>query len=140
MPIWAHIHNLPLEYWTTDGLSYIASAIGKPIYVDCMTAACRRISYARICIEVSAEDELLKTLEIGSDDTTYGEPEKVSLKVEYPWTPVRCAHCKKFGHDCARNPKPIHTNTNTNTQDQQGNDHEARGNWMKQGRRKKNSY
>ena len=62
VPIWVHIHNIPLEYWNVEGLSHIASAIGRPLHVDRMTATCRRISYARICIEVSADQELLKKL------------------------------------------------------------------------------
>ena len=28
------------------------------------------------------------------------------MQVEYQWTPIRCAKCKKFGHDCNKIIKP----------------------------------
>ena len=133
VPLWVHIHDIPLEYWNEEGLSYIASAIGKPIHVDRLTAAGRRISYARICVEVNAQNELLKSLEIGSDDTTHGEPEKVTLRVEYPWNPVRCAKCQRFGHDCNRVPKPA---ANTTQVQQSNRSNESHGHWMTQGKGK----
>ena len=102
IPIWVHIYNVPLELWNPEGLSHIASAIGCPLLVDKMTSQCRRISYARICIEVEAEHELLKTLDIEIEDPISGEPNVVSLKIDYQWKPDRCAKCKKFGHDCSR--------------------------------------
>ena len=72
-----------MEYWNPDDLSYIASAISKPVHVDKMTASSKRISYARICIEVSVEHDLLKTLEIGCVDPIYGDQGKVTLYVDY---------------------------------------------------------
>ena len=102
IPIWVNIHHIPLEYWNSEGLSHIASAIGKPLYVDRMTASCRRISYARLCIEVNAEFELLKNFDIEVEDPISGTSSLISLHVEYQWSPIRCAKCKKFGHDCAR--------------------------------------
>ena len=40
IPVWVHIYNIPLEYWNSDGLSHIASALGKPLHVDKLTASC----------------------------------------------------------------------------------------------------
>ena len=34
IPIWVHIYNIPLEYWNFEILSYIASAISKPIHMN----------------------------------------------------------------------------------------------------------
>ena len=102
IPIWVHIYNIPLELWNQEGLSHIASAIGRPLLVDKMTSLCRRISYARLCIEVDAESELLKTLDIEIEEPIYGEPEVITLKIEYQWKPERCAKCRRFGHDCLK--------------------------------------
>ena len=44
LSIWVHFYNIPLEYWTHEGLSYIASMIGKPFCVDKMTASRRQIT------------------------------------------------------------------------------------------------
>ena len=59
IPIWVNLFNIPLEYWNPEGISYIASFIGKPIHVDRVTSSGRRISFARVCIEVFAEDDFI---------------------------------------------------------------------------------
>ena len=77
-----------------EGLSRVASAIGRPVRVDKMTSTCRRISFARICIEVDAEFELLKTLDVVLEDSISGVLEVITLKIKYPWAPSRCAKYK----------------------------------------------
>ncbi|XVE64166.1 hypothetical protein DITRI_Ditri07aG0080200 [Diplodiscus trichospermus] len=39
IPLWVHLSNIPLELFTKEGLSYIASTIGSPLYMDRITAA-----------------------------------------------------------------------------------------------------
>ncbi|KAF6136135.1 hypothetical protein GIB67_030183 [Kingdonia uniflora] len=34
VPIWVKFMDLPLQFWTDEGLSYAASAIGVPICAD----------------------------------------------------------------------------------------------------------
>ena len=57
VPIWVHFHNIPLEYWTQKGLSYIASMIGKLLLADKMITSHRCITYTRICIKVDASED-----------------------------------------------------------------------------------
>ena len=102
IPIWVNVYNIPMEYWNPEGLSHIASIIGKPLHVDKLTASGRRITFARMCIEVDAKFELLKNLMIEVEDPVSGELDQIDLPVEYQWNPIRCAKCKKFGHDCDR--------------------------------------
>ncbi|KAL0293423.1 UNVERIFIED_CONTAM: hypothetical protein Sangu_3237900 [Sesamum angustifolium] len=33
VPVWIKLRHLPVELWTTDGLSTVASGIGRPLYV-----------------------------------------------------------------------------------------------------------
>ena len=33
-PIWVMFYSIPIEYWTADGLGHIASAVGRPLFVD----------------------------------------------------------------------------------------------------------
>ncbi|KAK2655060.1 hypothetical protein Ddye_008112 [Dipteronia dyeriana] len=35
--VWAKLFNIPHEYWNEEGLSHIASAVGKPLYADSLT-------------------------------------------------------------------------------------------------------
>ncbi|KAK4383894.1 hypothetical protein Sango_3110700, partial [Sesamum angolense] len=45
VPIWIKLRHLPVELWMTEGLSTVASGIGRPLYPDAITRACtRRIS------------------------------------------------------------------------------------------------
>ena len=88
---------MPLEYWNDKGLSYIASAVGKPLYADNMTAEVQRIHFARICIEVSPESVLPETVELEVEGG-----DKVEILVEYNWVPKVCTQCKEFGHTISK--------------------------------------
>ena len=109
VPVWVCFYNVPLEYWNQQGLSYIASMIGKPIQVDRMTAIRGRITYARICIEVDAKDDWITSFDLEAANPPEGS-EPITIRVEYQWTPARCNVCKSFGHDCNSKPAvPSHS-------------------------------
>ncbi|KAG5545182.1 hypothetical protein RHGRI_017610 [Rhododendron griersonianum] len=55
IPIWVQFYNIPLEYWTAGGFSFVASAIGRPLYAASFTESGKRISYARICVEIDID-------------------------------------------------------------------------------------
>ncbi|KAF7150685.1 hypothetical protein RHSIM_Rhsim02G0109600 [Rhododendron simsii] len=108
LPLWIQLHNVPLQYWTEEGLSYLASAIGKPMYADEMVEATSRISYARICVEVDVQSILPHSIDL---ITSSGRLVKINVK--YPWRPLKCVSCKVFGHtDCSqqvKDPLPVDT-------------------------------
>ncbi|KAF7143897.1 hypothetical protein RHSIM_Rhsim05G0136300 [Rhododendron simsii] len=58
LPIWIQRYNVPLQYWIAAGLSYLASSVGKPLYAYEMTEIAKRISYAKICVEVDVNASL----------------------------------------------------------------------------------
>ncbi|KAL0294680.1 UNVERIFIED_CONTAM: hypothetical protein Scaly_3117700, partial [Sesamum calycinum] len=37
IPVWVRLKHLPMEYWTDEGLSTVASGIGTPLYSDGIT-------------------------------------------------------------------------------------------------------
>lgn len=43
--------GIPLELWIVKGLSYIASALGKPLYSDKVIEDTFRIDFTIVCIE-----------------------------------------------------------------------------------------
>ena len=106
IPIWVNFYGIPLEYWNSKGLSFISSFIGKPIRVDSITASRRRITYARVCIEVTADFDFFKEFHIESEDEVSGGTIRTQINLEYQWMPVRCKQCSQFGHDCSRIAKP----------------------------------
>jgi hypothetical protein len=96
VPIWIKIHNLPIEFWNSTCLSYVASGIGKPLCADSVTEEQLRIGFARVLVEVNVESEFPKEVEVIGVDG-----ERVVVGIEYPWLPVKCKKCKKcksFGH------------------------------------------
>lgn len=94
IPAWIKIHKLPLECWTQEGLSRITSTIGKTLHVDIATAQQQRLDFARVCVEVSANSDLPKTIQI-----RHGL-ESVTVFIEHQWLPPRFSKCKVFGYDC----------------------------------------
>ncbi|KAL2240790.1 UNVERIFIED_CONTAM: hypothetical protein Sindi_0720200 [Sesamum indicum] len=48
VPIWIKLRHLPVELWTNQGLSIVASGIGKPLYPDTITKACTRLDFAHV--------------------------------------------------------------------------------------------
>lgn len=75
-------------------MSYIASAIGVPLYMDKASKDCRRIDFAIVCIEIVSTDELLSTIEVEVE-----EIRTMEVKDEYPWLPEMYSLCKIFGHN-----------------------------------------
>ena len=63
-----------MEFWKEKGLSYIATMIGNPLHVDHITATCKRIDYARVCIEIDADDDLISEFELEVENEAGGTP------------------------------------------------------------------
>ncbi|XP_031398560.1 uncharacterized protein LOC116209144 [Punica granatum] len=82
------------------GISFIASAISKPLYMDRATALRSRLDYAKVCIEVEVENEIPNTLTVD-----LGNEHTVEVLVDTPWLPAKCDQCKVFGHSCSSPPE-----------------------------------
>ncbi|KAL2240265.1 UNVERIFIED_CONTAM: hypothetical protein Sindi_0667700, partial [Sesamum indicum] len=50
VPVWIKLRHLLVELWTEEGLSTVASGIGKSLYPDAITRACMRLDFARVCV------------------------------------------------------------------------------------------
>ncbi|KAI8570248.1 hypothetical protein RHMOL_Rhmol01G0019400 [Rhododendron molle] len=85
VPVWVKLYNVPLECWNDEGLSYIASHIGNPLYPDEFTREHSRLTFARVCIEVEATKEIPESFVV---DLGYGKP--FEIRVEVPWKPQAC--------------------------------------------------
>ncbi|KAL2230780.1 UNVERIFIED_CONTAM: hypothetical protein Sindi_1672400 [Sesamum indicum] len=109
--VWIKLRHLPVELWTEEGLSTVASGIGKPLYMDAITRACTRLDFARVCVMLDVSSKLHKHIIIMTPNEEGGEtPCKIDVK--YEWIPSKCTRCMTLGHsakDCALNKpsKPI---------------------------------
>ncbi|KAK4384533.1 hypothetical protein Sango_3051100 [Sesamum angolense] len=62
VPVWIRLRHLPVEFWTDDGLSTVASGVGRPLYQDTITRACTRLDFARVCVMLDISSTLPKHL------------------------------------------------------------------------------
>ena len=92
VPVWIRLPELPLEYWHEDVFDGIARTFGELLSIDPVTAAKKRLNYARICIGVKEGQDMPQVLEFQS---RLGNR---TQKVDYESVPFACFHCKKAGH------------------------------------------
>ncbi|GJY23686.1 uncharacterized protein Tco_0397344 [Tanacetum coccineum] len=125
VPVWVKLRDVPLVGFNQDGLSAIATKVGKPIMLDSYTSTmCMeswgKTSYARAMVEISAINELKESITVATPSLVGGEKTVDTVIVEYEWRPPRCAHCKIFGHVDSNCPKQVQIaekNTTTNLVD-----------------------
>ncbi|KAL0290606.1 UNVERIFIED_CONTAM: hypothetical protein Sradi_7046500 [Sesamum radiatum] len=91
VPVWIKLRHLPVELWTSEGLSVVASGVGKPLYPDAITRACTRLDFARVCVMLDISAKLLKHIVImvpkerwEDCPTTKPKPPPVSVYVQKP--------------------------------------------------------
>jgi hypothetical protein len=58
VPVWVKFPNLLLKCWSVQGLSKIASVLGKPLQSDKLTATIEQLSFSRVLIELDLLDDL----------------------------------------------------------------------------------
>ncbi|GJV32713.1 RNA-directed DNA polymerase, eukaryota, reverse transcriptase zinc-binding domain protein [Tanacetum coccineum] len=68
LPVWVRMTDVPLEAWSIEGISALAS-LGIPLIIDAMTASmCHngigRMDFARVLVEMSAGKEFKKDIEV----------------------------------------------------------------------------
>ncbi|GJV56795.1 putative ribonuclease H-like domain-containing protein [Tanacetum coccineum] len=96
VPVWVKMHNVPLLAYSEDGLSLIATQIGKPIMLDAFTCSMcveswGRIGFSQALIEVSSDSDLKKEVIMTIPNELPNEEGTVYVKevirVEYEWKP-----------------------------------------------------
>ncbi|GKD72550.1 zinc knuckle CX2CX4HX4C containing protein, partial [Tanacetum coccineum] len=112
--IWVKLHDVPIQVFKEDGISLIATFIGKPFMLDSYTSSmCNdswgRSSFARCLIEVSSEADLVDVVTIGIPSLIGEDFTKETILVEYEWRPPRCDVCKIFSHVHDQCPKKVVT-------------------------------
>ena len=99
--------NVPLELFSQKGISYIATALGNPLYMDSIIAKQQRLADAKVCVEVEAAMDILSSIEIELRDGKL-----VMVHVEILWIPARCSQCGIFGYGDKYCPKkPVRPST-----------------------------
>ncbi|KAL2252872.1 UNVERIFIED_CONTAM: hypothetical protein Sindi_0081900 [Sesamum indicum] len=94
IPIWIKLRHLPMEYWTTEGLSTVTSGVGKPLYPNAKTRACTRLDFARVCVMLDVTQTLRKHIIIITPNEDEGET-PCKIDVEYEWLPLKSVYIPK---------------------------------------------
>jgi len=100
LPIWVRFLDLDIKYLGLSSLGKLGSILGIPIKTDRYTLEKTRLHYARLLIDIKLDEAFPDFIEFVNDQDVV-----VRLKVEYEWKPIKCHHCKMFGHnemDCKK--------------------------------------
>ncbi|KAL2224533.1 UNVERIFIED_CONTAM: hypothetical protein Sindi_3021000 [Sesamum indicum] len=111
VPVWKKLRHLPMEFWMTEGLSIVASGVGKPLYPDAITRACTRLDFARVCVMIDITQKLQKHIITITPDEDGGET-PCKIDIEYEWLPPKCTGCMTLGHsvkECTSTKPPKQT-------------------------------
>nr|GEZ73867.1 hypothetical protein [Tanacetum cinerariifolium] len=104
------MYNIPVFTYSEDGLSLLATQIGKPIMLDAFTSSMcveswGRISFAQDLIEIDAAVGLKNEVSMAIPVEEGNGHIKEVIRVEYEWMPPHCVDCIRFGHDTSLCPK-----------------------------------
>ncbi|KAJ8433453.1 hypothetical protein Cgig2_014494 [Carnegiea gigantea] len=93
LPIWVRFMDLDIKYWGLASLSKLGSILGIPIKTDKYTMEKTRLSYARFLIETPVDEAFPNFINFVNDQDVV-----VRLQVKYEWKPIKCQHCRMYGH------------------------------------------
>ncbi|KAL0291679.1 UNVERIFIED_CONTAM: hypothetical protein Sradi_7017700 [Sesamum radiatum] len=99
--VWIRLKHLPMEYWTDDGLSAVASGVGIPLYADKITKACSRLDYARVCVLMDYTSMVPNHVVVISPILQDGKERPTRVDIQYEWLPQKCTNCCSLGHSAA---------------------------------------
>ncbi|XP_009114438.1 uncharacterized protein LOC103839703 [Brassica rapa] len=102
IPLWVHLKNVPMNMFSWQGLSFITSSVEHPVRLHPDTASCSNFEVAKIFVNADLSQELPTKINF----TKNGKSSLVEF--DYPWLPLRCHTCKKWGHaekSCVMNKK-----------------------------------
>ncbi|GAV93032.1 DUF4283 domain-containing protein/zf-CCHC_4 domain-containing protein, partial [Cephalotus follicularis] len=102
IPNWVKLSNVPVHLWSKLGLSYIASVLGRPLYMDTPTTKRHSLNFARVCVDMLASSPFPSSIALDLDDGS-----STVVNVEYPWKPQACSLCKVFDHSNKSCPKAV---------------------------------
>lgn len=98
MPLWIKLSNVPDCYWTKEGISCLASVVGKPLFADKLTSKFETLPFAKVCVLYEAGKPLPTSIPAITLDPMTENKIQVEVRVEYPSKLLFCSGCKSLGH------------------------------------------
>ena len=103
LPIWIQLQDLGIKYWGMQSLSKLGSILGIPLKTNKYIKEKSMLKYARLLVEMPLEGNFPDFIEFVNEKDLI-----IRQKVVYEWKPIKCTHCKMFGHtreDCGKRMK-----------------------------------
>lgn len=91
------MRNVPYLLFNQESLSRLATAVGKPDSIAPETERKLNFEVAKLLVRVDLTTPLPTKIVSG-----FSNGKEVVIDVSYPWLPVKCEHCGKFGHNPAK--------------------------------------
>jgi len=91
--IWIQLPELDIKYWGMQSLSKIGSILGIPLKMDKYTKEKSLLKYAILLMEKPLEGHFHEHIEFANERNVI-----IRQKVVYEWRPIKCSHCRMFGH------------------------------------------
>ncbi|KAF8108790.1 hypothetical protein N665_0104s0105 [Sinapis alba] len=92
VPLWVHLHNVPMNMFSWKGLSVVSSPVGVPVKLHPETAQCLNMKVAKIFVNADLSKDLPKTMNFAF------QGKNTRVDYTYPWLPTKCSNCGKWGH------------------------------------------
>ncbi|CAF2045627.1 BnaA09g29260D [Brassica napus] len=87
------MRNVPYLLFNNESLSRLATAVGKPDSLAPETERKENFDVAKMYVKVDLTKELPRSIVSG-----FSNGHEVIIDISYPWLPVKCDSCSKFGH------------------------------------------
>ena len=100
IPMWVTLKNVPHRMYSWKGLGFIASSVGKPVWLHPETELCTNNEEAKVFVNANMTKELRKVYRFKSKQGI--DP---AVEFFYPWLPTKCSLCSRWGHaenDCSK--------------------------------------
>ncbi|KAL0874412.1 hypothetical protein Bca101_024117 [Brassica carinata] len=91
------LRGVPYLLFNNQSLSRLATAVGKPVSLAPETEIKENFEVAKLWVRVNLLAELPKKIVSG-----FSNGREVDISVSYPWLPVKCSGCGRFGHESLR--------------------------------------
>ncbi|CAG7871411.1 unnamed protein product, partial [Brassica rapa] len=91
------LRNVPYLLFNRQSLSRLATAIGKPESLAPETERKENFQVAKLYVRVDLTKELPTKIISG-----FSSGRECEISVTYPWLPVKCSSCRKYGHSAEK--------------------------------------
>lgn len=97
IPVWIEMKDVPHSYWSREGLTHIAKAVGLPLKFDDNTERFEPLRFASIQVILSYSSPHPNFFWVPVEDE-YVVEELLKVSFIYPQLPFSCNNYKAFSH------------------------------------------